>query len=105
MTVKSMMKIATLVQERDTLNDRISSEFDRLFPQKGINPKPRKVAKLKKANGKNGVSAKKRLMGKYMGIVRDLPLAQKRAVSKTRESKGYHAAIRQAKEFRAQEEA
>jgi hypothetical protein len=98
MKESQILKAAAIIENRNRLNNILSG----LLGGKGINPKPRKVAKSKKANGKNGVSAKRRLQGRYMGVVRNLPLAQKRAVSKIREKSGYHAAIREAKKIQAE---
>ncbi len=42
-----------------------------------------------------------RLQGRYMGLIRTLPLRKKRKVKAIRASKGVHEAIRVARQMRA----
>lgn len=45
------------------------------------------------------VNSKRKLQGRYMGVVRRLTVKQKKAVKAVREKSGYQAAIKKAKSY------
>lgn len=92
---------------RAALKDEVTQLHERLTLLEGAARKRRKqvgvrphrvvVSRPVSTNGRHKKNPKRVLQGRYMGMVRPLSIANRKAVKKVREEKGVNAAIREAK--------
>ena len=81
---------------------RVNARFDRVKTLLGNgHAKPKRKGSTSVHAGRSTGNTAKKLQGRYMGLTRNLSVANKAKVKKTREEKGYRAAIAEAKRLSA----